>query len=299
MNDSPLNLGGGWFARPRGLTAWPLYQSLGALGRRLVEVLLERARWRPGEVWILGHRVQLEVGQLIDSEEELARLCGRGTTRKVVRTALARLAEGGFLDRRPALPAGQCPFVITIRDYALLQSGAEREGQHRGPPKGEARARQGPGEGQAGASVEQREPGEPGEPDILAATSAAPSSSPAPREPVLELLPPPGEAPPKVPGAHQQVVQAWFEGWERIGRGKHPTLTGAEAATVKRLVAQLGADETVTRMSRALEDAWFVQHGDLLTFGRQVNKFAPPGRGAVQGARAMGAVGTNWEEQPW
>jgi hypothetical protein len=157
VDRSPLDLSTGWWPRPRGLTSWPLYQSLGALGRRLVEVLLERAQWAPRTVWVAGRRVDLAVGQLIDGEEELARLCGRGVSRKVVRTALGRLAAGGFLDRRPALPMGQCPYVITVRDYASLLLDGTEGGQRPGQPMGHAGASKGPGEGQAGAPLEQEE----------------------------------------------------------------------------------------------------------------------------------------------
>lgn len=163
MERSPLDLAAGWYPRPRGLSAWPLYQGLGALGRRLVDVLLERAQWKPSEVWILGHRVELQVGQLLDSEEELARRCGRGTSRKVVRTALRCLEAGGFLDRRPALSAGQCPYVITILDYALLRDGAKREGPQNGQPEGQLRASRGPARGQQGAPLEQGKHGRQGQ----------------------------------------------------------------------------------------------------------------------------------------
>jgi hypothetical protein len=155
LSTSPLDLSAGWYPRPRGLTSWSLYQSLGALGRRLVDVLLERARYRRGTLWILGHEVALQPGELIVSEEELARLCGRGTSRKVVRTALRRLEAGGFLVRRRALPAGQCPSIITIKDYGRLLMVAQEKGPQAGQLEGGEAALLGPGEGHGGAPIEQ------------------------------------------------------------------------------------------------------------------------------------------------
>ncbi|MCM2332753.1 MAG: hypothetical protein NDI82_02265, partial [Anaeromyxobacteraceae bacterium] len=109
---------------------------------------------------------------------------------------------------------------------------------------------------------------------------------PAPREPVLELVAEVPALPPQSP--YQLAVRAWFDRWERAGRGKHPTLTGAEGANIKRLVEDLGVEELLAGMNRAFEDPWFLKHGDLLTFAKQRAKFAPPGRPAPRGGADAG-----------
>jgi hypothetical protein len=133
----------------------------------VVHVLLERARYKADHVWFGATRIDLQPGELIDSEEAIAKECGRGVTRKVVRTTIRRLEAGGFLARRRAHPAGQCPHVITILDYDRLRLRAADEGQRNGPPQGAERATDGPVDGQRpgqeGAPVEQREPPQPDE----------------------------------------------------------------------------------------------------------------------------------------
>ncbi len=179
MSDSPLDLAAGWFAHPRGLRNWPLYQSMNVGARMVVHVLLERARYRPGEIWFAGTRIPLAVGQLVDSEEEIARQCGHGVTRKVVRTAIARLVKGGFLDRRPVHPSGQCPHVITILNYRDLMPSQQEEGPRERQQTGNSRAGEGPMTGLQGAPLEQGEPGEPREPG----KPGQPSSSASPAAP--------------------------------------------------------------------------------------------------------------------
>jgi hypothetical protein len=73
------------------------------------------------------------------------------------------------------------------------------------------------------------------------------------------------------------AVEHWFTAWERAGRGKHARLTEAEGKQLKTLLGELGLAETTARMDRALADRWFLEHGDLLAFVKQRNKFAKPG----------------------
>jgi hypothetical protein len=73
------------------------------------------------------------------------------------------------------------------------------------------------------------------------------------------------------------AVEHWFTAWERAGRGKHARLTEAEGKQLKTLLGELGIAETTARMDRALADHWFLEHGDLLAFVKQRNKFAKAG----------------------
>ena len=125
-------------------------------------MLLLRANYAPGEFWFAGQRIPLEPGQLIDGEENIAKLAG--VSRKVARTAIDRLTKGGFLDRRPAHPAGQCPYIITIKDYAHLLFNEPQEGPPNGQPQGDDGAKNGPTTGLEGAPSEQGNKGKPGEP---------------------------------------------------------------------------------------------------------------------------------------
>lgn len=132
-------------------------------------------------------------------------MCGRGATRKAIRSALLRLISSGFLERGRALPAGQCPYVITIRDYACLLVKPEAEGPRRALPAGPARASEGPGSGPQEADGrapkeqgEHRKPGEPGgqvpllpsplAPARRAARKGAPSSVDPRHRPLQERL---------------------------------------------------------------------------------------------------------------
>jgi hypothetical protein len=84
--------------------------------------------------------------------------------------------------------------------------------------------------------------------------------------------------PPTEPSPYQLAADAWFTTWEAAGRGKHPPLTQAEGATLKRLVREHGVTDLIERFHRAMADSWFGEKGDLLTFSRKRNSFAPRGR---------------------
>ncbi len=104
----------------------------------------------------------------------------------------------------------------------------------------------------------------------------------------------PAAAPPEqaatAPSEFQTVVRHWFAAWERAGRGKHTSLTGADGLNLKRLVRELGAGEVMARMDRALSDPWFLERADLALFFRQRNRFASPGRAAAPVAADWGRM---------
>jgi hypothetical protein len=93
--------------------------------------------------------------------------------------------------------------------------------------------------------------------------------------------PPPASPPPAPKSDFALAVEHWFTAWERAGRGKHARLTEAEGKQLKALLAELGLAELTARMGRALADPWFLEHGDLLAFVKQRNKFARRGAPAV------------------
>lgn len=172
--SSPLDLGAGFLAFPRGLLDWAPYRSLRAEGRQVVLVLLLRARFHPDEFWFAGQRIELQPGELIDSEEEIARVAG--VSRKVVRTALDRLESGGLLVRRRVHPSGQCPHVISIKDYALLQFSGGAKGQREGQPEGQSGASVGPEAGPPKGPMLKKEEGEPRK--FSSSPAARPADSP-------------------------------------------------------------------------------------------------------------------------
>lgn len=83
------------------------------------------------------------------------------------------------------------------------------------------------------------------------------------------------------PREHQQAVTAWFDAYAQARNGaKHTPLTKADGQAVKELLKALGLEELTRRIKAAWADPWFAEHGDLLLFRKQVNKFgrgtAPP-----------------------
>jgi hypothetical protein len=267
----------GWHLTPRAWRASEVYRGLRtAEARHVAElVLFDRPRFQDETHYFGGKAFTVLRGQLFDSEETLAAVAG--TSRKVVRTVIAGLQVAGLVARERACGGARSPWVITVRDYDLSQRLPSSSGPRAGPREGQQRARE-------EAPSKPQEPHEPQE---------AISAARAPAEVLdLALAPPPTSS----RSDHQRAVVGWFSAWDRSGRGKHPTLTGAEAAAIKRLVADLGVDELLVRFQRAFDDPWFVAHGDLLTFRRQVSKFAPPGRPGGAAAAPPAAPAGPWDD---
>jgi hypothetical protein len=129
------------------------------------------------------------------------------------------------------------------------------------------------GEGEKTSSSLRSEGAPPAAPPAEAGSGAGGGERPA--------SPPPAASPSAPKSEFALAVEHWFTAWERAGRGKHARLTEAEGKQLKTLLGELGLPETTARMDRALADRWFLEHGDLLAFVKQRNKFAKPGAPAT------------------
>lgn len=206
---------GGFIVIRRRIRSWPLWVSLTGEQRAVVVELLLSANWRPTVFWFGTTRIEVGRGELIASEEALA--TASNTSRKVVRTVLAKLLHDQFITRRVALgvspqrgpKTGRCPHVITIVNYDKYQSLTEEEGQQEGQQRGQRRANSGPATGLQGAPSEPIEPIEPWEPEIdrARAPSAAPSP-PARRGDGLRSTP------------FAELKAEWFDGYATANSGK-------------------------------------------------------------------------------
>lgn len=173
----------------------------------------------------------------------------------------------------------------------VLADAAKPRGNKRGPsvvPSGTATgpARDDVGTGSATARDSRGDMGDREETSSsLRSEGAPPAASPAARGSAAgggeQPDPPPASPPPAPKSDFALAVERWFTAWERAGRGKHARLTEAEGKQLKALLAELGLAELTARMDRALADPWFLEHGDLLAFVKQRNKFARRGAPAV------------------
>lgn len=166
-----LDLGEGFLALPRRLCASSFFRSLRPDERSvLLEMLLAARYGDGGEFWFAGQRIPLAIGELIDSEEVLAKRAG--TTRKVARTVIRKCITAGVITRRRAHPSGRCPHVITVVDYGRIRYAGGEAGPRNGQPTGQERANEGPANGPHQNKGNQGEPGNPGEPTFALAPAA-------------------------------------------------------------------------------------------------------------------------------
>jgi hypothetical protein len=165
-----------------------------------------------------------------------------------------------------AKPRGNRPRPSTVPRGT--DAGPERDdgGKRAGPPR-EVRGEMGDREKTSSSLRSEGAP--PAAPPDAAGSGAGGGERPA--------SPPPAASPPAPKSDFAIAVEHWFTAWERAGRGKHARLTEAEGKQLKTLLGELGLAETTARMDRALADRWFLEHGDLLAFVKQRNKFAKPG----------------------
>ncbi|BDG06984.1 hypothetical protein [Anaeromyxobacter paludicola] len=176
-----------------------------------------------------------------------------------------------------------------------LERDRERMRAKRAETRGTSRAtvERGSRDGRGTEEIERR--GEE-DPSLRSVGAAA-----APVAPALKLARSELEKQPSSADGFQEVVRHWFAAWERAGRGKHSPLRQEDGANLKRLVRQLGADELMARMDRALADQWFLERGDLALFVRQRDRYAQPGRpaagapaGPTLSERVAAAQGPEW-----
>lgn len=244
---SLLDLGEGFLALPRRLCASSLFTAMTAEQRMVTVTLLLRARFAPGEFYFGGKRYDLKPGQLIDSEETIAKAAG--TTRKVVRTTYRVLITAGLIMRGEGQRTGQCPHVTTIVDYERIK----HTGGEAGPQTGRQGANSGPTAGQQGAPIEQ---GETREPLILASPSAPPRRAKRGNEG-------------KTDGSrHQSVIALFCRLWTELRGGTYQPAKGKDGAAVKQLLAYPEAtdDEIERRMRVAFADPFFLKAGGLAFF---------------------------------
>ncbi len=99
------------------------------------------ANWEDRK-WFDGKKLMtIPRGSFVSSTEKLAKKCGKGITRKMIRGALSRLEVAEFLIL--GTRKGQAYTVVTIVNYEEYQKVRRKMGQD----EGQARAKQGPGEG--------------------------------------------------------------------------------------------------------------------------------------------------------
>jgi hypothetical protein len=290
----------GFIVLHRRVRSSPLYQGLTPEQRSVFVAILLLANWCDKRRLLGGRWETIRRGELVQSLETIAEEAGlrdcpvlrrrKGKERsrprvggvKVVRSTIEKL----MLDDRPG--GGNGPFlserwtggtpgggfrVLRVERYDQYQrvneqSGTEPDAQtdaQTGTLSGIGRAADGRATGAPEAPLEPREPREP--PSLLRSEGAPPPTARAASgvgKPDFAL-----------------AVEHWYAAWERAGRGKHARLTGAEGKQLKDLLAELGLDELRARMDRALRDPWFLEHGDLLAFVKQRNKFARRGAPTV------------------
>jgi hypothetical protein len=149
---------GGFIVLHRRIRSWPLWHFMSAEQRMVwVQILLD-ANWKDSEAWDGAERFTVKRGQMIHSENTIA--TNAGVSRKVVRTAIAKLITEGAVERKPALGRAHGPHLLTVVNYSKYQ---DYDGDA-GPPSGQERAKDGPSEGPARALSEQVEQEEPVEP---------------------------------------------------------------------------------------------------------------------------------------
>ena len=129
---------GGFVVLHRRIESWPLYRSLKAEQRHVITTILLAANWKPGSFWYGKSQIFVGRGELAMAEETIADRAG--TTRKIVRNVLAKLEAEGFLSRKKVHESGQCPTVITIKNYDEYQ-GVEEKGARGGPEVGPDRTK--------------------------------------------------------------------------------------------------------------------------------------------------------------
>lgn len=182
MANSPLDpAAAGWHLTPRAWRASEVYRALRtAEARHVAElVLFDMPRFQDETHYFGGQALVIRRGQLFAAEETIAKIAG--TSRKVVRTGLRSLITAGLITRERVHPSGQCPHVITVREYELSQTlpGNGANGRaNEGPETGQRGARE-------GAPSKPQEPQEPQEPSLVA--EADPSTDAGPLKRVVEL----------------------------------------------------------------------------------------------------------------
>jgi hypothetical protein len=129
---------GGFVVIHRRIKSWPLYRHLTGEQKAVVFTLILEANWKPGSFWYGKSQIFVGRGELALAEETIAREAG--TTRKVVRTVLGKLEAEGFLSRKKVHESGQCPAVITIKNYDEYQT-VEEKGARGGPEVGPDRTK--------------------------------------------------------------------------------------------------------------------------------------------------------------
>jgi hypothetical protein len=158
---------GGFIVLHRRIRSWPLWHFMSAEQRMVwVQILLD-ANWKDSEAWDGAERFVVKRGQMIHSENTIA--ASAGVSRKVVRTAIAKLITEGAVDRKPALGRAHGPHLLTVVNYSKYQDYSDEAG----PQSGQERAKDGPSEGPARALSEQVEQEEPVEPKKTPAADAA------------------------------------------------------------------------------------------------------------------------------
>ncbi len=271
-----------WPVQPRdGFTGLPnaiLARAIGELTPeqlRLFLGLVYSAEWRteggtsPDGRWLVG------CGQVLVSYEGLA--AKYAMTVDAVRRALRRFEGVAVATSRrasPATPAATSPATPpTLVDFGSWYGIRATEAEGATPPatRGATPPATSPPTIQQGNTEHDHPPLRSG------GDAAAPAAAPP-------------EQAATAPSEFQTVVRHWFAAWERAGRGKHTSLTGADGLNLKRLVRELGAGEVMARMDRALSDPWFLERADLALFFRQRNRFASPGRAAAPVAADWGRM---------
>ena len=151
---------GGYIKVWRRLESSPVYQALrsGEQAHVLITLLL-MANWKESTVWIGGRSIALKPGDILATQETIARRAK--TSRKVVRTVLKHLHNAEFLVSTrlwSGHAGGQAAVVLTIRNWEDYQ-GVE---PNVGPTRGPTGARPGPDLGPTGARSKEGEEQEEG-----------------------------------------------------------------------------------------------------------------------------------------
>lgn len=146
MNDRE----GGYALFHRQIQSWSLWPALKAEHRAVWMLMVLNANWKDSTAWHGTQRIEVKRGQLLASEETIARMAN--TTRKIVRNTLAKLTLEGSISRETGPNSGQHPSLITIVNYEKFQTPFAEEGQQ----QGQGGARVGPGLGQGRAPSERR-----------------------------------------------------------------------------------------------------------------------------------------------
>jgi hypothetical protein len=138
MSPGPDQREGGFIVLHRRIESWPLYESMNGEQRHVITTLLLAANWKPGSFWYGKTQIFVGRGELALAEETIAQRAG--SSRKVVRNVLAKLEAEGFLSRKKVHESGQCPTVITIKNYDEYQR-IDEKGARGGPEVGPDRTK--------------------------------------------------------------------------------------------------------------------------------------------------------------